>query len=101
MDGSRARSFGLVGLGVVVLWVGWGNAHLLLQVGKACGIGDPVGLHLDGLGRVVYANRHCPLVVYDGAWPTFLALSAVGLAFVGVGARRLRADGPAEGAEPV
>ncbi len=66
--------------GILILWVGWGNAGDLLASTKVlCGVMDPRGLHLNSLGQVVYVNASCPAVVYDNAWLVFWTLSITGV----------------------
>ncbi|SEN22206.1 hypothetical protein SAMN05216388_100290 [Halorientalis persicus] len=87
------RFFGwpLVLAGVVVLWVGWGNAwNLVKPYHLACAVTDPPGLHLDGLLRIVYTDNTCTGDEYRHAWKVFLSLSTLGLALVGGGTVLLR-----------
>lgn len=91
MDADTVRHRFLILSGAIVLYVGWGNAlTLLIPGGPLCGIRDPTGLHLDASLQLVYANSHCPLVVYDHAWVVFLSLSVVGLSAVIGGVRSIR-----------
>jgi hypothetical protein len=72
--------------GGLILWIGWGQAwDLIKPVKVACGIQELRGLHVDSLGRVIYANSQCPMIVYDNAWLVFGTLSIVGIGFIGGG----------------
>jgi hypothetical protein len=85
MSGSGHRPLLVLAAGFVVLWMGWGKVFQLLPFGKACAVANPRGLHVDPLGRIAYANSHCPLQLYEHAWIVFVTASVVGVLLVRLG----------------
>jgi len=76
---------GIMIVGVITLWSGWGNAVNLSSIGPLCAKRELRGLHLDNLGRIVYADPQCPLEVYDNAYIVFLLVSLTGIFLISAG----------------
>lgn len=91
MAARPTRALGTIALGLLVLWSGWSNFHMLIPVGKACLATTNRGLRLDSLGRIVYADTKCTLPPYEHAYLVFLLLSIIGIALLWRGGRQLRA----------
>lgn len=80
----------LVGLGLVVLYVAWGNVWGVLGLGDQCLPTNPEGLHLDATYQLVYEHDVCTAYVYEYGRPVFIVLSVLGLGGVTGGLHRIR-----------
>lgn len=73
-----------VSLGLLVLYIGWGEGLRFALMGpNACErAGPPSGLHLNAAAQVVY--RECQHV-YDFAWLVFALVTVFGLGLLATG----------------
>jgi hypothetical protein len=80
----------LVSLGLIVLYVAWGNASGVLGLGDQCLPTKPEGLHFDSTYQLVYEDDLCSAHVYEYGRLVFVLLSALGLGAVTGGLHRIR-----------